>query len=182
VSHYSFGEIDSVPPIPGLYGWFYIAPEFSAIAEDVVLRSSVNVSVSQNFGVMYEGAIQRARSRGVPKLGYGSDVLQTAFLTFTAPLYVGVSENMLARLSVHKRQLLEYLESHDAIMRNRSSVALDTEEESRYFAERIGPSLDGDPKNTMQLVVKCVLCDDEQLRLGVESAINSLVTPLYGRK
>jgi hypothetical protein len=186
------GDLGSVPAQAGWYAWFHVPNSVSEESLGLYRHFAVAAEVKGIFNLSFAGALQPANEKAGSFSEFEGDVeyletLKSLYWAFAPPLYVGISNNLHGRLNTHRRQLLEFVSSatsSEAQEVDMDKAAADTEQESRFFAGRVGQALKTLRLSPDSLFVKCVVADPSNAHLikQIEQALNYSLAPHYGRR
>ena len=187
---------ESVSNCPGIYGW-YIRPkpnrenEIHKIADELLQQSKLHASLKGNIRLDYAGILtKKVKEQNIENL----EMLRNIFVAFPYPLYIGMSLNLRQRLDTHIKQLYEQTRSTHTGLDVDSIRDLDTDDESKCFAQRISSLF----VNTKIEALDCLyvrvyeyqgetLTTDNRANIRrelsqVESMANSIFNPVFGRR
>ncbi|MEP6389215.1 MAG: hypothetical protein ABJ056_04745 [Halioglobus sp.] len=187
VAYYSINEIDTIEDgLAGYYSWIYIPETKENISAGVVKKRNVISTVKEGFSNNYHGELVR---REVGGLAIDDEdrflKFQELMFAFSAPLYIGISNNLRSRLKTHKRQLAECYETWEAMepdtdFRPIDSRNLDTDIESKCFGQRIARILQTEGLRLDELYIKCVRSEGGDDLKSNETILNKICAPPYG--
>lgn len=188
---------EATPAEPGLYSWHFRMPRdrperVLPFLDQLFHTGSVWAEVTGNMRQVWAGEIRT----GTSAFGDGiSPLLAPIFFAIAYPLYIGISQDLRARLSRHKEQLEMYKTEDPSEDSERGE---DDEVESRFFGQRLGAVFKrAGYFDTSQLFVKCVPFEQphgaaesreawiDRIMPDVraaESACNTLFHPVFGRR
>jgi hypothetical protein len=203
VSPYS--NIHDMPEKPGLYIWLlrpHNKNEFDA-AIKIFEHATLEAKIWGNIRLSYNGTLEKnTKNIESTENKIFEGLISDVFVAAGYPLYIGISGNLLSRLTKHKKQFEESVGNRLESTRRAEHIGkvldnLDTDMESQYFGARLGgvwPNM-----TTDRLYVKYVIpqiCMDciqvscskvchanvmPELRKA-EFASNTLFNPVFGRR
>jgi hypothetical protein len=181
-------QVGNIPELPGIYAW-YILPRmhtqpqaYHEIFKQRELHSVIRGILQDN----YEGRLT------AKPYTFGTiqdhSLLVEAVSQFAPPVYIGISINLQKRIQTHVKMLNEFVYSRqrDEIS-DVSDTDVDSEKESKYFAQRIG-SIVRDSKDSIDInsfVIKIIKLDKNYSKsklFEVEKFLNRTFIPYYGRR
>jgi hypothetical protein len=188
----SVGDLGSVPAKGGWYAWFHVPYSVSEGSLGVYRHFAVGAEVRGIFNLSFAGSLRPTDEKGVSFDRFEGDVeyletLKSLYWAFAPPLYVGISSNLQARLNTHRRQLLDYMSTATSNEHHESDTEKaipDTDQESRFFAGRVGQALKTLRLSPDSLFVKCIIAEATNAHLlkQIEQALNYSLAPHYGRR
>lgn len=181
---YSALEIDLIEDRPGWYCWIHVPDSDQDLRTDLLRFQGVHASIEGFLGAKYEGDLPAAQGHALPR-GIGRSIasLQATMLAFGPPLYIGIAKRLRSRLRQHKHHLDEALRGahlYEPAPVDASSV--DSDKESAYFGGRIGQFLLNHGVSVSSLFIRCVEAQVGADLKSVETALNRLYCPPFGRK
>ena len=187
---FSASDIDTeAQDRPGWYGW-YIRPsktldrslDFSRYAE-IFCSKALEVTASAPLKELYRGKVKRELDTSTLCSSTNSYMDEVSSV-FCPPIYIGISKRIKQRLTNHVRALNDVLYGSSESTQIDQSTGDDSEEESRFFGQRIGNLLQANGfKSSDVLYVKVVYqdkYDPSELR-AAEYFVNRTFLPLCGR-
>lgn len=191
-----YNEIRYVKEQPGLYAWYmdYNAEMTSEAYQKFFISKNFHLKITGNLGETYEGKISQIKSNQNILNNFNQDLFKVATELIDIPIYIGISKNLYQRLTKHRDLLEEY--SNDEVdqphlinqeKNNYDSIdekKIDTNEESKYFAQRLGKQLEDLNLSKKHLRVKIIYCDTNVTKaqlLNTEFLLNRTYYPILGR-
>lgn len=183
-----FRKLSSVKALPGIYAWFLRAVDGS-FAEwqkinSVYSSRELRVNAVGSLGEVYSGSLEK-----VPFEAQEEEFLSgmtDSIAAFTTPLYIGISVNVLRRLTEHQRSFDSSFHGPPiGGLMGEGRVDSDTEEESNVFGVRLATSLrEAGITHTSNIFLKVVYLPEAEKRnlLCVEALLNRTFHPPLGRK
>jgi hypothetical protein len=181
VGHYSIYEVELAPTEPGWYAWFYVPDSLEDIRHELLRMSGVRANVKGLMGLEYEGDLAPVQ-QATPVLDERDLVaLQRAMLAFSPPLYIGIATCLRDRLLQHRTRVQDAVAANDFDF-DAGNVEPDTVEESAFFGERVGQFIARTGISPASLYVKCVTADDSDALKRIETTLNRMFGPVFGRR
>lgn len=185
VSYFSINEIDLIPSDKkGWYCWFYVPESPDTLNIDFIKYYKPRATIEGIFGIRYHGALKDdAKKLDIKDVGQCFDDLQHTILAFSSPLYIGISKSLTIRLKRHKSQLEARLNTDSLIeSEDINDIKNDSDEESSFFGQRIASQMNLYNIKYSELYVKCVYSSSIDNLERVETVLNRMFLPPYGRR
>lgn len=173
-------------PLSGLYAWYFALPSRQTSQDldryfELYGRRVLKVSAHAHFGEAFSGFVKRDEGRFAPCSL--PELLATASVVFSPPLYLGISVNVQHRLREHAAALEAALQQRLPSVPS-GEIEPDTPAESSSFGERVGFLLrKHGVRDLSGLFVKAVYADGTRdSLLEAEFFLNRTFTPVAGRR
>ncbi len=188
-TEYTLDSIDQIPEKRGIYSWHIKhvdgieLKQYFSIYRNKKLSSEVKGVFNENYSGQLKLSPEFDTSKfDITTMNTISDL--TKFLN--TPIYIGISDNLNRRLKQHCEKLLSSIfdptyPSYSLEWDNRNE---DTEEESSYFAERIGSVLTENKIKAINILFVRVyeLEIERKNLLQVEKFFNQCLLPIFGKR
>jgi len=181
VSYFSLYEVENAPEEPGWYAWFYVPDRLDELKADLLRLPGVWAAVKGVLGMEFEGLLQGKTPATGSIRAEDFASLQQAMLAFSPPLYIGIASCLKKRLLQHRHCLAANVAEAE-LQDDGRRIAADSDDESDYFGRRLGRIVGASNESKASLYVKCVTCRDRKALKGVETILNRVYSPVYGRR
>jgi hypothetical protein len=184
-------DLDHARTDQGVYAWFLRLRKSNFSRQSLEAYSSVFAAkrlkgnIAAHLDERYEGRLKRGSGDLLPHGDPDRDAMLLASAVFSPAVYIGISISIRSRLLKHRAALDEALSSRRKKAVAKVKAAMDSDDESGKFGQRIGWWLRSKSiRDTNGLFVKVIYLPgfaQSELR-KVETYYNRVFIPLFGRR
>jgi predicted GIY-YIG superfamily endonuclease len=188
-TEYNLDAFDQIPNVNGLYTWHLKHLDSITLEQyySLLRHKRFSSNIKGVFNENYIGQLTLSKEIDLSSINPKTEeIIKDLTQHINSPIYIGISNNLNRRLAQHNKKLTSFLFDNTKI-----SVSTewdqkyeDTDDESAYFAERIGTVLKENKINAINvLFVRIYEFDIERSNLLIiEKFFNQCLLPIYGKR
>jgi len=188
-TEYNLDSIDKIPERRGIYSWHIRhlnevdLEQYFSIYRNKKFTSNIKGVFNEN----YSGPLTLSKKFDSSKIDSDTkNIISDLSNLLNAPIYIGISDNLNRRLQQHCEKLQSFIfdPSYPSYYLEWDERNEDTEEESSYFAERIGSVLKENKIKAINILFIRIyeLEIDRKKLLMVEKFFNQCLLPIFGKR
>jgi hypothetical protein len=188
-TEYNLDAFDQIPSTNGIYTWHLKHLESISLEQYyALLRHKIfSSNIKGVFNENYNGQLTLSKDIDLSAINSKTkDIIKELSQYINAPIYIGISNNLNRRLAQHNKRLTSFLFDNSKILFTTEwdQKYEDTDDESTYFAERIGSVLKENQINSINvLFVRIYEFEIERSNLLIiEKFFNQCLLPIYGKR
>jgi hypothetical protein len=188
-SEYNLDTFDQIPSTNGIYTWHLKHLESISLEQyySLLRHKKFSSNIKGVFNENYIGQLTLSKDIDLSSINSKTkEIIKELSQYINAPIYIGISNNLNRRLGQHNKRLTSFLFDHtkNSFTAEWDQKYEDTDDESTYFAERIGSVLKENNINAINvLFVRIYEFEiDRSNLLMVEKFFNHCLLPIYGKR
>lgn len=188
-TEYNLDTFDQIPSVNGIYTWHLKHLDSITLEQyySLLRHKKFSSNIKGVFNENYIGQLTLSKDIDLSSINSKTkEIIQELSQYINSPIYIGISNNLNRRLSQHNKRLTSFLFDSTKISFTTEwdQKFEDTDEESTYFAERIGSVLKENHINAINvLFVRIYEFEIERSNLLiVEKFFNQCLLPIYGKR
>jgi hypothetical protein len=188
-TEYNLDSFDDIPNKNGIYTWHLKHLDSISLEQyySLLRHKKFSSNIKGVFNENYIGQLTLTKDIDLSLINPKTkEIIKELSQYINAPIYIGISNNLNRRLNQHNKRLTSFLFDSTKIsnITEWDQKYEDTDDESTYFAERIGSVLKENQINSINvLFVRVYEFEIERSNLLIiEKFFNQCLLPIYGKR
>ena len=188
-TEYNLDSFDDIPNKNGIYTWHLKHLDSISLEQyySLLRHKKFSSNIKGVFNENYIGQLTLSKNIDLSSINPETkEIIKELSQYINAPIYIGISNNLNRRLGQHNKRLTSFLFDSTKIsnITEWDQKYEDTDDESTYFAERIGSVLKENQINSINvLFVRVYEFEIERSNLLIiEKFFNQCLLPIYGKR
>jgi hypothetical protein len=188
-TEYNLDNFDQIPSKNGIYTWHLKHLESISLEQyySLLRHKKFSSNIKGVFNENYIGQLTLSKDIDLTAINSKTkEIIKELSQYINAPIYIGISNNLNRRLAQHNKRLTSFLFDNTKISFTAEwdQKYEDTDDESTYFAERIGSVLKENQINAINvLFIRIYEFEIERSNLLIiEKFFNQCLLPIYGKR